>query len=314
MRMLQDHDVPALLKLLKQSNPLLRRSAVRALARFGPAAVAALPCLRDRLNDPDAEVREQAARALGQLGPVAIPALTDALGNADPAVRREAVWALKQLAPASLPAAPALVRALRDRDLKVRKGAALTLQLLDADPDLVIPALIAALRDTNLVFCRLAASALVRLGGRAVPALAGALANSDRHVRREAAWALGQIGPAARPAVPALLTALKSAAHPPRSIVEAPREPDADHGATPLVVVEPWKRPDRTFVRYLVETLGRIGPAAAPAVPALVDALRRSDEKLRALAEDALARIEGRKVLTPTRPPENADRRTLLAM
>jgi HEAT repeat protein len=303
MRTLRDHDVPALVKVLKQSNPRARQQALRALGRFGPAAAAALPCLRDRLDDLDAAVRAESARTLGQLGPVAVPVLGEALAHADIAVRRQAVWALKQLASASHPTVPALVRALRDPDLKVRKGAALTLLVLDADPALVLPALVAALGDTNLVCCRLAASVLARLGPHAVPALVRALTSADRHVRREAAWALGQIGPRARSAVPALLDALRSRGHRPLGHADEAREQSPDHGATPLVLVEPWKRSDRTFLLHIVEALGRIGPDAAAALPILAEVLHDADEKVNAIAADALARIQGLKRLTPTRPP-----------
>jgi HEAT repeat protein len=50
------------------------------------------------------------------------------------------------------------------------------------------------LKDSNLIFCRLAAQALTRIGPEALPALQQASQSSDKFVRQEAQWALSHLG------------------------------------------------------------------------------------------------------------------------
>ncbi|MFH1724305.1 MAG: HEAT repeat domain-containing protein [Elusimicrobiota bacterium] len=79
------------------------------------------------LRDEDADVREDAPRALGSIGPaakVAVPALAEALGDEDARVRRGAAWALGLIGPAAKATVPALAEALRDADWNVREDAA----------------------------------------------------------------------------------------------------------------------------------------------------------------------------------------------
>ena len=74
--------VPALVEVLADPNPVVRRRAAQALARIGPDARDAVPDLIVTLQDRNEEVRKSAARALGQIGPdarAAIPALMDEL-------------------------------------------------------------------------------------------------------------------------------------------------------------------------------------------------------------------------------------------
>ncbi len=92
----------------------LPKAAAGSLAQIGPAAI---PALKTALTDADPQVRRQAARALGQMGPDAEPAvqeLTQALSDADAPVRQAAVLALGKIGPAAAPAIPALIEALDD--------------------------------------------------------------------------------------------------------------------------------------------------------------------------------------------------------
>ena len=52
----------------------------------------------EALKDEDAEVREQAAWALGMIGDrSALNALTEAMNDEDPGVRKNAMWALSRV-------------------------------------------------------------------------------------------------------------------------------------------------------------------------------------------------------------------------
>lgn len=92
----------------------VRETAADALARIGDAAV---PSLVETLQDPDRDVRAQAARALARMGPraePAIPALIAALNDSDKEVRMGAARALGQIGPPAAEAVPDLIKAIKD--------------------------------------------------------------------------------------------------------------------------------------------------------------------------------------------------------
>ncbi|HEX5444138.1 MAG TPA: HEAT repeat domain-containing protein [Pirellulales bacterium] len=92
----------------------VRETAADALARIGDASV---PSLVEILQDPDRDVRAQAARALARMGPraePAIPALIAALNDSDKEVRMGAARALGQIGPPAAEAVPDLIQALKD--------------------------------------------------------------------------------------------------------------------------------------------------------------------------------------------------------
>jgi HEAT repeat protein len=70
---------PALIAALKSENVGVRQNAAAALGHIGPdAAAVAVPALAEALDDPESSVQNAAAFSLGQYGPAAsaaIPAL-----------------------------------------------------------------------------------------------------------------------------------------------------------------------------------------------------------------------------------------------
>jgi HEAT repeat protein len=240
--------VPGLLAALGDANADVREAAAAALGEIGAPAV---PGLLAALRDADADVREAAAKALGEIGDAAaVPGLLAALGDAEANVREAAAKALGQIGDAA--AVPGLLAALRDADADVRRAAAALGEIGDAA---AVPGLLAALRDADADVRRAAAAALGEIGdAAAVPGLLAALGDADWNVRAAAARALGLIG---APAVPGLLAALR----------------DAD-----------WR------VRWAAaKALGWIGDAAA--VPGLLAALRDAYADVRTVAAKALGEI-----------------------
>ena len=114
--------VPVLIALIDARNETTRRGAISALGRMGPASISAVPRLVECLQShQDADTREKAAEALGQIGPAAagsaVPALSKAAGNDQwPKVRRASLSALGEMGPAAREAIPVLRAALRDPD------------------------------------------------------------------------------------------------------------------------------------------------------------------------------------------------------
>jgi HEAT repeat protein len=166
----------ALLKALRDENPLVRRSAASALRKFGGKSEPVVVALMEALSDADAQVRESTAEALGYTGPhsakavpalvaavkdeknaprhwgpdgggggsiriremvaetlakigeAAVPGLIECLETPIPDVRAQAARALGQIGPTAKAAAPALEKALQDENEEVRSSAAQALK------------------------------------------------------------------------------------------------------------------------------------------------------------------------------------------
>jgi HEAT repeat protein len=256
-----------------------------------------------------------------------LPNLIAALHNDSPATRRAAAAGLARLGPKAASAIADLIGALQDPDEDVRKYAAGA--LIQIGPESV-PALLEALKDrksaplaaaalgefrppseatlralTELLHSRdgdqrLAAQlALVRFGAASVPVLKKALA--EKGVRNDAALALGRIGAPAREVVPDLVAGLG--------------DPDkgyrvAAHHALVLLgrpavpaLADAVKSSDERVWYSAVVALGKIGPDAADAVPTLVESLGSDNQSLRVLVIGALVKID----------PGNADLRVHLS-
>jgi HEAT repeat protein len=88
-----------LIALLKDEDSNVRQEAAVALGNLGPLAKPAIPALSATLTDQDSTVRYRAAEALGHIGPNAVGSLVEALKDEDPRVRWSAEEALKKIDP-----------------------------------------------------------------------------------------------------------------------------------------------------------------------------------------------------------------------
>jgi len=291
---------------LEAADPTRRREIVRLLSEHDPAR-ARVPLL-DALDDPDLEVRGEAALAVGRLGlREALPTLVDWLDDPDPGLRAAAARGLGALGDER--GLAGLVRALGDVSADVRVAAVEALEGLGRsaalvpllgrldDPDVgvrlaaiealatlglreaVVP-LVGRARD-DVAEVRIAvATTLGALGDpRALPALRRALRDPSEDVQLAAAGALGQMGDPA--AIEALIALLRG---------DAPRLAEA-------AVAALGRMEDRRAVDGLLEALARPRLRGA-VIAALRERLRRlrrrpggADQLLARLA-DRLARVE----------------------
>ncbi|HID63368.1 MAG TPA: HEAT repeat domain-containing protein [Anaerolineae bacterium] len=161
--------------------------------------------LLQQLAGKNRQVREEAARALGEVGDQqAVPQLIQALGDKYAKVREAAAWALGRVGDER--AVPHLVRAFGDPSMWVRSEA---VKALGQIGPAAVPHVVQALDDERWEVRELAASALGRIGDQsALPHLVQALSDSKDAVRTAAASALGQLGD--QRAVPHLVQALDS--------------------------------------------------------------------------------------------------------
>jgi HEAT repeat protein len=74
-----------------------RQAAIYALEAMGPAAKPAIDALVQRMRDPDAYLRADAARTLVEIGADAIPNMLPLLQDCDPRVRQLTAWALAEI-------------------------------------------------------------------------------------------------------------------------------------------------------------------------------------------------------------------------
>jgi HEAT repeat protein len=243
------------------------------------------PALREALQDKSASVRQNAAWALGPLGPhldgKAVADLCERLGDDDVLVRRDAAGALGKAGRKNGRAAarPLLERVKEEKDDVVRKTAleALT-HVVGPEHRSSAAELAALLESKDEEVARGAALVLCQIGGEearpAVPVLSKALADPDPAVQAVAAAGLERLGREAAPAVRALGDALADSK-------------------------DPYVR------RNCVLALAHIGPEARLVLPAIVAALKpvpgapaparngrgRAYEEVREYAAEALSEI-----------------------
>jgi HEAT repeat protein len=352
-------DVPrvataALIRALKDAEPAVRDSSMGALVRItntprvaGSIDVkAVITALAATLDDGDVAVRLAALNALRSCGPLASDdpprAISAALKDRSAKVRAAAITALASFPRPLDPWLPLLLRGLEQEEPEVSGawGAAIYRSKPPAFSEAAIPALIAALGSPARNVRFLAARALephahdprvaralipvlrsfvkepsdteprsrlvtghfeilsaARMLGRIVPgtasesevvtAMAEALDSSNWWQRRAAMEALVAFGPAAEPAVPALIRAMREA--PGRQSEMNPAEaqeiaqllakiaPGTSSESAVIAALTEAVRSDRASVRpWAADALAAFGPAAEPAVPALIEALHRA--------------------------------------
>lgn len=180
---------PEVLRILRGA-PQARRdwllcSAIRALARFGPAAGDALPDLRALVADPGSCIALEAASALWAIerDPAVLPVLLAHLDSDSPHTRRSAAEALGELGPAAAAAAPRLRELLADPAVWMRVDAAVALWRVSGDAGPVLPVLRSAWSE-NVHTRAVVAGCLAELGraaAGAVPLLRDELAAVRRH-------------------------------------------------------------------------------------------------------------------------------------
>jgi HEAT repeat protein len=213
-----------LVRVLGDKDESVREAAAAALGEIGAiaAAEAALPLTRLLQSDPSATVQRSAAAALGKMGTRAagegdtITVLRKALGHQDPRVRQNAAWALGQIGPSGVETAvPDLLKLLKDDDAMVRRDTAQALGNGGAVARDAVHDLTSAVHDSDLLVRRYATVALGKLGSAAepaVPVLVGVLddKSANAELQREALLAICQIGGTNAPEIlPALRKALR---------------------------------------------------------------------------------------------------------
>lgn len=283
-------------RILETADPADAASAVMTLAELGEAVV---PGLCQALDNNDSCY--WALLTLAELGPKAanaVPAVSKLLQHPEPEVRMQALVTLGEIGPAAKEQAGAISELLKsDPVMSVRYAAAFALGMVGGDA--IDRSLLEQIMDSDDPFLKVAGAwVLVRTSKGPNPMLRKALrtimqglASDDANVRLAAANAVADSDAPAEfvaPAFEQLMTSLEKEA-PER--IGALLDTFASLGPKvlrPCVRSLEIKGPRRALA---LEVLMRLGPQAAPAVPALTTTLEDSDAALRREALFALGAI-----------------------
>ena len=295
--------LPALLKALDDDKQVWSY-AIAAIAALGPDVPDAIPVLIDRLDGRKARGRRErdvrqgmmrTAYALSRMGPAAVPPLVEALGQSDDTLRAGAARALGGIGPAAHEAAPALLKNLSNNQDYVRDEVTQALALIGPGAG---PALVVALHDSEVRRRAGAANALAQMD----PAYRDGAKDLEQAASKET-------DPTVRAALFGALS--KSGVAPDRcAVLILPAVTDENeavrHAALNALLCGAVRQAAVPKLAALVKdnnpavreraarALGRIGPGAVDALPALLDAARAADGAT--AYADALAQI-GAKAL-----------------
>jgi HEAT repeat protein len=145
--------------------------AIKAVAKFGPAAKEAIPRLAELLNHKEASVRFQSAKALGKIGAASVPHVPELIrlmgSDPDDKVREISAEVIGQLGPAAAAAfpqaVPALAKALKDPAWNVRRDAVRSLGQLGPAAKGVLNEVKTAVKDGNELVRTAAATAVRKI-------------------------------------------------------------------------------------------------------------------------------------------------------
>lgn len=325
--------VPALVTMLKDSDKTVRRQAVKAIMRIHPGPKVTVPLAIELLKDSDPAVRMNVLEAISEVGAPAVPALVEALKN--DATTYWACLVLREIGPDAKDALPALVERLKDPRPDIRREIVLTLGAMEKSAIPALEHICAALNDPHT--CTAATFALGRIGRIPTdcePTVRANVKSDDKLLSTTSLWALARVHPEdkqiRREATQQLIARLKDAdpfvrVAAARALAELPPAPEI----TAPIWEKALQDADETTVHYaldalaslggpgvprlvdalrheklriyIVPILGRIGPAAAPAAPALAELINDKDDRVSHEAVLALAGIgPGAKSAVPT--------------
>jgi HEAT repeat protein len=296
--------VDRLLALVTTNRPGLAAQAVRALGNLGGTDERVRAALVDLWLSPSGSPKNQTEvaialcrlkiRARGLLSYL----VTTLVTGRDGSVRRAAAEALGWCDREDVDVVPALLTAaLQDKEEEVRQAAQAGLDRFRLSPDQAI-----LLCSKRLKESAHAETALRRSGPPAVPALIEVLGTGDPATQETAARILGSLGESAAEAVPALTTVLRHQ-DPDLRLAAAKGLWNITRCAEVVVPVLVGLLEDkkaaaghpgesrRRFLQAAIESLGRIGPPAEAAIPALAALARDENRLVSASARQALVEI-----------------------
>jgi HEAT repeat protein len=280
--------VPAILNLCQSADPKIRLAAAQALVNIDPRQAShVVPVLIDSLQNADSLVRDDAARMLGELGPVAKDAAPALLAGLQSEKDDPSLWFFEALGLIGVEAKetlPALLDMLKHGRPKDIIAAAYALRLLGPAAQTAVPLLRARAAVPFSLEFNPAAEALARIDPSQMPFTPPAFlfALQDKDDRWGALAALTAMGPAAKDALPALRWGLEEWSPAQRlCAIRALARIDPNEAVKQIPVLLDMLRGNKCKeAAYAAQALAQLGALAAPATPALIDALKVSHLRL----------------------------------
>ncbi|MGD9720337.1 MAG: HEAT repeat domain-containing protein [Pirellulales bacterium] len=316
---------PALAKAVSDPDIHVKREAIQALETIRVSIEVAGPALGKALEDPEPSIEVAALDALTDLGPSSVPVLAKALDN--PKSRYWAALALGQFGAEAKEAAESLAKASTDERPEVRREVLIALAHMGASAAPAVPAATALLQDADPSVRHSAAYVLGSVGPAAAPsveALRKAAQSDDPLMPMVCAYAIAKIEPNNQAAREEATKRLGEALHHKDPVVESaamramlelktPPDEIAPQLCECIVKCDPSLLPEMLAVLgaagdsgvpalaaalerpeargQAAHLLGRLGPQAEPAVPALLTALKDQDATVRREVLYALGNI-----------------------
>ncbi len=303
--------VPALTKLLEDTDPATRRLAIQALGRIGHAARPAAIALTRQLRSPDFAIRQDvvtALRAIGGDSERVVPALLE-ISKQDLTTRSMILPLLADYGPqAAALAVPWLIEQLhRAPSSYVTVQTAETLHKIDPERARkeAVPVLRKMLQPAGpwRVYAAIALRRLQPDSDEALKTLIDCLTSRNVGDRQQACRFLGTLGKSADKAAPALRKALRDADSATRVLAAgALWKISGETAATVPVLLEGLKPLPGNYWRFQAASiLGEMGPAVqSAALPALRKYRDDADPSVRAAIHQAIERIDGPTAKTPS--------------
>ena len=166
--------IDALIQGVSDENPQVREMSAWTLSEIGTPAARVVPVLISTLADPDENIRVVGSVALQNLGEPAVPYLIEALKAESAEIRLNAAYALGEIGTPLDTILPALIRTLTDPEWNVRR---LVVRALVTIGSPAVTSLIQALNSDNPDLRRMAERALSDIG---TPEARRAIADAKR--------------------------------------------------------------------------------------------------------------------------------------
>ncbi|NMB78302.1 MAG: hypothetical protein GYA23_04330, partial [Methanomicrobiales archaeon] len=304
-----DQDVDGLTRALSYQDADIRLGAAKALSNF--CSLDACPALVTCLKDEDEQVRDASINTLVAMGENAIPILFNAMGDQSWLVRRGATRALtklrytpdddeikvcflfaegswEELAGFKKKAIPYLIEGLKDENPGIRKGAAQALGSI-GDPDGFEP-LTRAISDPAV---EVRAPAILALGElkdpRAIPFLLNLFYDGNAGIRNAAADGLAAIGMQAFEPLVAALSDPKTSAR--LAAIRALGKIKDPNVIPPILA-----KLEDAFPEMRTSAAVALGEIGAPALPQVLDVMKRGSRIARLACLDAFAKTLDERV------------------
>src|SRR5262245_44994643 len=263
----QEAAVGHLVLRLADKNPSIGHMAARAIAELTPSDEVIRPAMDKLIAGADPATADRIFNAYASLGPKIVPLAIKALKDT-PTRRERALQVLARLRADAAPALPELIELVKSGTPKEKAESLFIIGSIGPKADSAVPAVIAALGDADPLVKSAAGYAVGKIGPAAkdaLPALQQLATADDEMLKLSSVWAMLQIGvmneEVTKMAVPMLAKALSN---------------------------------EREFVRVeAAMSLGKLGKAAAPAVPALEKAGQDPSPAVRHAAAEAVKLIKG---------------------